>query len=661
MRRLILKCDLPPGDIVVLTAAVRDLHRAYPESFITDVRTNHDALWLNNPFISTINDIEDNVEIITCHYPLIQESNQLPYHFLHGFILYLNEQLGLDVRPTEFRGDIHLSEKEKASPIPFEREITSHSPRWIICTGGKRDFTIKWWDRDRYQAVVDYFQNRIQFIQVGAAGDYHPELAGVVDLRARTDLRTLINLVHHADGIICPTSLLMHLAAAVPMRLSNRKRPCIVIAGGREPTHWEAYPGHQFLNTIGMFPCCKAGGCWRSRTLALPDDSVLNRSEHLCIDVVGKLPRCMDAIHAHEVISVLEKYLSYESCEQSLKDHERRKLSPSGLDHLAGADRSDAISAAATISLANGLSDQDRIIRFYKNVNRVPKQLLPDLRNKVLTNTPQGLGDTLLLTVIPKTAFDQGQVRHIYSNSGYFPCLMQFNPFYSPAPKDADYVAADMLQRRYDMGNGHFIQRLQRSLGLRPDLMPKGFIQIESERKYSNIALHFEAGDSHAAWQRIYVHPRARQLYPESRLVLQQFINDHPDLNFYQVGMHAIPLDNVQDCTGVAIQDTIRLLNKCEFFIGIISGPMHLATALGLKCVVILNFPKADEIYLPTLKDINLIESEWLYPQNVHLHQEGDAPLVKRLTVQNLEKAISGQVYPYWSTDYLSLIMDTHD
>ena len=46
MRRLILRSFQSPGDVVMLTAAVRDLHAACPGQFVTDVRTSADALWL---------------------------------------------------------------------------------------------------------------------------------------------------------------------------------------------------------------------------------------------------------------------------------------------------------------------------------------------------------------------------------------------------------------------------------------------------------------------------------------------------------------------------------------------------------------------------------------------------------------------------------------
>jgi len=78
MRKLILRNFQSPGDILMLTAAVRDLHRAHPGGFLTDVRTSCPALWEHNPFITPIADDAPGVEVIDCHYPLIHRSNQVP-------------------------------------------------------------------------------------------------------------------------------------------------------------------------------------------------------------------------------------------------------------------------------------------------------------------------------------------------------------------------------------------------------------------------------------------------------------------------------------------------------------------------------------------------------------------------------------------------------
>lgn len=309
MRKLILKNGLAPGDIVMLTGAVRDLHKCYPNRFLTDVRTSCPQLWECNPYITPLSEEDPNVEILECSYPLINTSNSLPYHCLHGFVSFLNEKLGLSIKPTAFRGDIHLSEQEKAWYSQVHELAGLDLPFWIVAAGGKYDITIKWWSSDRYQQVIDHFRGKIQFVQIGAPGHYHPRLQGTIDLRGKTDLRELVRLIYHSQGILCGVTAAMHLAAAIETKPTfHRSRPCVVVAGGREPVHWEAYPDHQFISTNGALPCCSRGGCWRSRTLPLGDGNDRDRSENLCVDVVDDLPRCMDMIGASDVSNRIELY-----------------------------------------------------------------------------------------------------------------------------------------------------------------------------------------------------------------------------------------------------------------------------------------------------------------------------------------------------------------
>ncbi len=295
----------------MLTAAVRDLHRAYPDQFLTDVRTPCDALWENNPWITPISDDDAEAERIACEYPLIHQSNHTPYHFIHGFHRFLSDKLELTVEPTEFRGDITVSDLEK-SWISQVEEITKQPiPFWIVVAGGKQDFTIKWWAQARFQEVVDHFKGKILFVQVGESCHHHPALNNVIDLRGKTDLRQLVRLVYHAQGVLSPVTLMMHLAVAVQTKPGMPKnRPCVVVAGGREPTQWEAYPHHQFIHTLGALKCCENGGCWRSRTVPLGDGDEKDRIENCCVDVVGDLPRCMDMITADEVIRRVELYFA---------------------------------------------------------------------------------------------------------------------------------------------------------------------------------------------------------------------------------------------------------------------------------------------------------------------------------------------------------------
>lgn len=308
-RRLILRSGLSPGDIVTLTAAVRDLHRAYPAQFLTDVRTSCPALWEHNPYITPLDESDPGVEVVDCHYPLIAQCNRNPLHFLHGYTAFLGQRLGLRFSPTACHGAIYLSAAEQARPSKVADLLGQDVPFWIVAAGGKHDYTIKWWDPARYQKVMDAFRGRVLFVQVGERGHHHPPLRGVLDWRGRTSLRELILLMYHAHGVLCPVTSLMHLAAAVPTRPGRAEsRACVVIAGGREPPHWEAYPGHQFIHTVGTLACCAKGGCWRARTLPLGDDDEKDESHNLCLDVVNELPRCMDLISAADVVRRIETY-----------------------------------------------------------------------------------------------------------------------------------------------------------------------------------------------------------------------------------------------------------------------------------------------------------------------------------------------------------------
>jgi hypothetical protein len=245
-KRYIFHLERSLCQTVMLTGGVRDLHLSFPGRFITDVRTPFPDLWENNPYLTPLEDDDPEVRHIACEYPLIHQSNHLPYHFIHAFRLFLSEQLEVCIQPHAFKGDIHLSDEEKEWLSQVDEITGMYGTRyWIIVSGGKTDFTAKWWDPARCQQVVDHFKDRILFVQCGAeSNDHrHPHLKNVIDLVGKTDLRQIIRLMYHAEGVVCPVTMFMHLAAAVetkPGRPCNR--PCVVVAGGREPSQWEASP-----------------------------------------------------------------------------------------------------------------------------------------------------------------------------------------------------------------------------------------------------------------------------------------------------------------------------------------------------------------------------------------------------------------------------------
>jgi hypothetical protein len=65
---------------------------------------------------------------------------------------------------------------------------------------------------------------------------------------------------------------------------------------------------HQFLHRAGALRCCDHGGCWKSRVSPLGDGDEKDLAENLCVDVVDRLPRCMDLIRTQDVIRAIEVY-----------------------------------------------------------------------------------------------------------------------------------------------------------------------------------------------------------------------------------------------------------------------------------------------------------------------------------------------------------------
>lgn len=308
MRQIIFHNPLSPGDVVVSTAAIRDLHAAHPGKFLTGYKGTARELLKFNPHISPLNERDEGVEVIRMEYPLIHSSNEIPGHFLEGYTRWMTEHLGVPVPLTAFKGDIHLSDEEKGWTNQIHSLTGMDIPFWILNAGGKYDFTNKWWAQERFQAVVHQLAGKVLFVQVGEKHHHHPALTGVIDLRGKTDLRQFTRLMYHADGVLCPVTFAMHLAAAVETRPDRPDfRPCVVIAGGREPAHWERYPHHRYIDRVGTMTCCLHGGCWKSRLVPIADGDA-EKNASLCEEPHGDLPGCMDMISVEDVVLEIEFY-----------------------------------------------------------------------------------------------------------------------------------------------------------------------------------------------------------------------------------------------------------------------------------------------------------------------------------------------------------------
>lgn len=286
----------------------------------------------------------------------------------------------------------------------------NHSPKTSgsIVAGGKYDFTAKWWNPACYQQVVDHFRGKIAFVQCGEAGHWHPPLNNVINLVGKTTLRQFIRLMHHAAGVVCPVTFAMHLAAAVePSRGARKKRPCVVIAGGREPTHWEAYPHHQYISTVGALECCLEGGCWKSRCQLVGDGDEKDRN-NICEQPVQitpnlRIPRCHDMITAADVIRRIELY-----CEGGVKNGHPQPTTHAtantlNTDHATG----HAVEVAPRRTVTEKAEIPNRPAATAKGcsmptpiVARAPIRLPKPKPQQVLLEFRHGLGDGVQVTIV---------------------------------------------------------------------------------------------------------------------------------------------------------------------------------------------------------------------------------------------------------------------
>jgi len=265
----------------MFTPAVRDLKAAHPDWAI-GVASAGPEIWENNPHIDlSIN--ETNAEEIIDIGPgkVTRGSKTNGLHITAAFRCSLEEHLGESIKQGPYKPDVYLSDVEKSIRL-------IDGPYWVInCDTGP--FTAKRWPLERFQEVVDAMPD-ICFVQVGLARDCRGRLTGpnVIDLIDRTKIRELFNLVYHAEGCISLVSSLMHVAAAF-------EKPCVVLAGGREPPTFERYAYHRYLDNVGCLPCCKKQACWHNTLSA-------------CKDHDGKYAKCMTLLEAPDVVSAVRSY-----------------------------------------------------------------------------------------------------------------------------------------------------------------------------------------------------------------------------------------------------------------------------------------------------------------------------------------------------------------
>ena len=307
-------------------------------------------------------------------------------------------------------------------------------------------------------------------------------------------------------------------------------------------------------------------------------------------------------------------------------------------------------------------TEADLIRNFYKYRNSMPKDPLVDISQYALSTESHGLGDMMQITGLPRISTMQGGYTHIVAQEDrklLLNVLLKYNPYYKPYD-GRQFLCMGEIENNLNCGNGQHTQRMARAFGWQPELKPKGCLVVPGAVKVpGRCAIHLEPSVGCTEGQRSDIHHRAREVYPENIQIIKEFIRHHPEMEFYEIACRTRTLPEIGDWTNAKLETSIERIATCEWFLCVISGPLHVAAALDVKTVCIINFPHADQIFLPTLKDISQVEAEWFPPQNVYLHQDNEGPLVRGFSLYNLERAFAGELYPYWKDDWLSLIYES--
>lgn len=285
------------GDEVVFTGVVRELKRETGWNF--RVKTNRPELWAHNRNIEGVGAQGNEDVVLELDYcPTYHQMSQAPLHYLEQYLKNIREVLGLRTpyQVSKFGGQVVPNGKEMRSR-PF-----GLPPRyWLVVAGWKPGVPTKAWPTAFYQEVVDTLRGRVCFVQTGSRTNWHPSLKKVVNVVGQTTLRQLIRLIYHAEGVLCPITSIMHLAAAIPVSPASgfSIRPCVVVAGGRESPHYINYPMHRVISTVGQLDCCASSACGKAHFgpghCPLPTP-VLSEM----------VPKCMTLIQPADVVSAID-------------------------------------------------------------------------------------------------------------------------------------------------------------------------------------------------------------------------------------------------------------------------------------------------------------------------------------------------------------------
>jgi len=369
-RKIVLDIGFSPGDIIVFTAALRDLCEQYPDFDVT-VNTCCPAIFENNPHLKKnpkeekpfnvniwdnllkigylVDDIKDNTKSKAIFNDLMKK-NEIrmemvghTYQYIHKktnlvlFDINIDDKQKLDCETYKIKyDDIHNSgwsgrhfssafyielkeilgvDVKQTSLLP-DIHLSVEEKAWMNQVEQVFGYRGKFWllncgikpDYPAKQWPVNYWQEVVDILENKVQFVQVGELAEGHEHRPLRGVISLLGKTNLRELI----RLSYHAdggmshVSLLHHLMAAWQKPHVTIAGGREPARWESYPHVRYMDTNGLTPCASYDGCWKSGRIH-EDEKNENKK---CINLVGNQQKCMTMITPEMVAREIENLVN---------------------------------------------------------------------------------------------------------------------------------------------------------------------------------------------------------------------------------------------------------------------------------------------------------------------------------------------------------------
>jgi hypothetical protein len=270
-------------------------------------------------------------------------------------------------------------------------------------------------------------------------------------------------------------------------------------------------------------------------------------------------------------------------------------------------------------------------LNWLKSVNFFPPRpsALGDAPSICIGTKTRTLGDSLILSTLPeklKTRFPNLQI-YTYPR-GMNPFVFRGNPAISGLQRAPQALYGDDC----DWGSGHHIQVKEAFFDLPISDPPKPRIFLSSQEQEA--AENYLALHSQSALPLCMIHPWGGT-WPSvgSRHYWEEVVRDwKDDLRFWQVGLEGHP--TIPGCENYlllsrrpsAARKLFAIMDTADLFLGVNSGPMHVARSFGIPSLILTHQGIVSKIFenrrkFPYFLNGNHVGG-FLYEENFHLETD---------------------------------------